>query len=113
MIVPNVVQQHADDAAALAANRIALVEAPTPTLHRLLRFDRRLQSHFDGLRIAGQPGWALCEGTLETPSRGSVCAVAVRALDERDDERLRRVIGVAQAVEETRAGLWAAFEWVE
>jgi uncharacterized protein (TIGR02270 family) len=113
MIVSNVVQQHVDDAAALASNRMSLVDASTVTLQRLQRFDRRLVSHFDGLRIAGEEGRTLCEAALETPSPGKVFAVAVRALDERDDARLSRIVSLAQAVPGTSGGLLAALEWVE
>jgi uncharacterized protein (TIGR02270 family) len=113
MIVPNVVQQHVDDAAVLASNRIELVEGPTARLLRLQRFDRRLASNFEGLGIAGEEGWALCEAALETPSPGVVFAVAVRALEDHDDTRLDRILALAQTVPETTAGLLAAFEWMD
>ena len=113
MIVPAIVHQHADDAAILASNRLALVEAPHARLDQLSRFDRRLAAHLDGLRFAGADGRALSEAALETPSPGAVFAVAVRALEERDDTRLDRVMALAQAVPETCSGLLAAFEWIE
>lgn len=113
MIVSAVVQQHADDAAILASNRVALVEAPYARLDRLAGFDRRLAAHIAGLRLSGVEGWALCEAALETPSLGAVYVIAVRALEERDDARLDRVFTLAQTVLESRAGLLAAFEWVE
>jgi uncharacterized protein (TIGR02270 family) len=113
MIVQAVAQQHADDAAILASNRMALVEAPHVRLDQLNRFDRRLAAHLDGLRIAADHGWALCEAALETPSPGAVFAVAVRALEDRDHTRLSRIVALTQAVPESRAGLLAAFEWIE
>jgi uncharacterized protein (TIGR02270 family) len=113
MIVPTIVQQHADDVALLGSNRIGLVDAPHATLQRLHRFDHRLAAHLDGLRIAGEPGWALCETSLETPSPGSIFAVAVRSLEDRDEARFARVIALVQAVRETITGLLSAFEWVE
>jgi uncharacterized protein (TIGR02270 family) len=113
MIVPLVVQQHADDSALLATNRLALVQAPHARLDQLNRFDRRLAAHLDGLRLAGGEGWALCDALLESPSSGAVFATAARALEERDDTRLDRVFALVQAVPETCAGLLAAFEWIE
>ncbi|HEY3159662.1 MAG TPA: TIGR02270 family protein [Vicinamibacterales bacterium] len=113
MIVPAIVQQHADDAAILASNRTALVEAPHHRLDQLDRFDRRLAAHLDGLRLSGEEGWALCEAALENPSPGAVFTITVRALEERDDTRLDRVFALVQAVPETCAGLLAAFEWIE
>jgi uncharacterized protein (TIGR02270 family) len=113
MIVPAVVEQHRDDAALLASNRLHVVEGPSATLTYLGRFDRRLAAHLDGLRLAGEEGWALCESGLETPSPGAVFAVTVRALQHRDEERLARIVALAQAMPETRAGLLSAFEWIE
>src|ERR1041384_1509449 len=113
MIIPAVVQQHADDAALLASNRLRLVEAPHARLDQLNRFDRRLAGNLDGLRFAGGDGRALAEAALETPSPVALFADAVRALEERDDARLDRVMALAQAVPETCSGLLAAFEWIE
>jgi uncharacterized protein (TIGR02270 family) len=113
MIIPAVIQQHTDDAASLASNRLALVEAPHARLDQLNRFDRRLAAHLTGLRLSGEEGWAFCEATLETPSLGAMFAIAVTALEERDDTRLARIFALAQAVPETIAGLVSAFEWVE
>src|SRR5258705_2491990 len=113
MIVPAVVQQHADDAAILASNRLALVEAPHPRLDQLDRLDRGLAAHLGGLRLSGEEGWALCEAALENPSPGAVFATAVRALEDRDSTRLERIFALVEAVPETGAGLLAAFEWIE
>jgi len=113
VILPAVVEQHRDDAALLASNRLDVVEGPNATLAYLDRFDRRLMAHLDGLRLAGEEGWALCESGLETPSSGIVFAVTVRALQDRDEARLSRVFALVQAMPETRTGLLSAFEWVE
>jgi uncharacterized protein (TIGR02270 family) len=113
MIVPAIVQQHVDDAAALASNRLRLVTAPYATLRHLDDFDRRLRAHFEGLRLAGEEGWALSEASLETVASGTVFAVAVQALDSRDEARLFRLVPLVQAVPETSRGLRAAFEWTE
>src|SRR2546422_641750 len=101
MIAPAVVQQHADDAAILASSRIALVEAPHHRLDQLDRFDRRLAAHFEGLRLSGDEGWALCEAALENPSPGAVFTITVRALEDRDETRLAKIFALAQAVPET------------
>lgn len=113
MIVPAVIQQHADDAAILASSRLALVEAPHPRLDQLDRFDRRLAAHLDGLRLSGEEGWAMCDAALEHPSPGAVFTTAVRALEARDRTRLERIFALVEAVPETGAGLLAAFEWID
>jgi uncharacterized protein (TIGR02270 family) len=113
MIVPAVVQQHADDVAVLSNIRMAMVEAPYPSLARIGRFDRRLAAHLDGLRLAGEAGWAFCEAGLESPSPGVVFAAAVRALDSRNDDRLQRLFALAEAVPQASRGLLAGFGWTE
>jgi uncharacterized protein (TIGR02270 family) len=113
MIVHAVARQHVDDASLLAANRLRLTSAPHPRLDSLGRFDRRLAAHLEGLRLAGDEGWSLCEATLETPSAGAVFPLAVRALDARDELKLSRIVALTEAVPETRAGLLAALGWVE
>ena len=113
MIVPGVVQQHADDGAILASNRLSLVESPYVRLDRLAEFDRRLSAHLAGLELSGEEGWAFCEAALETPSPGCVATVALRALVDRDSARLGRILALAQAMPEAIEGFLSAFEWVE
>src|SRR4051794_28050596 len=98
MIVLNVVQQHVDDAAALASNRIALVDAPSATLVRLQRFDRRLTANLQGISLAGAPAWALCEAALEVPSRGRVFAAVVSLPQEHHDAKLANVLSLTRGV---------------
>jgi uncharacterized protein (TIGR02270 family) len=113
MIVPGVLQQHADDAALLASNRLLLVEAPHARLDRFGELDRRLLANLDGLRLAGEEGWAFCEAALETPFAGAVFTVAARALESREDSRLHRLFSLAEAVPQASRGVLAAFEWTE
>ncbi len=113
MIVASIVQQHTDDAAMLAASRLFLVETSHARLDRLAEFDRRLAAHLAGLGLSGEEGWALCGGALETPSPGSIFAVTVRALEERDNARLSRILALSQSVPQTSTGLLSAFDWVE
>src|SRR2546427_6843404 len=113
MIVPAIVQQHVDDAAMLASNRLFLVEAPHARLDRLAEFDRRLAAHLAGLGLSGEEGWTFCEAALETPSPGSIFAITVRALEDRDNARLGRILALSQSVPEMSTGLLSGFEWVE
>lgn len=113
MIIPAIVQQHADDVAMLAGNRLELVECRHVKLDRLARFDRRLAANLHGVRLAGGAGRTLCDTALTTPSPGAVFAVAVSALEDHDELRLARVIAFSQAVQEAGVGLLAAFSWVE
>jgi uncharacterized protein (TIGR02270 family) len=113
MIVQPVAQQHADDAAFLAMQRLRLLEGPEPRLEQLLRLDRRLAANLDGLRLAGEDGRALTDAALVTPSSGAVFAVAAERLQARDTRRLELLLALVESVPETYEGLLAAFTWVE
>jgi uncharacterized protein (TIGR02270 family) len=90
-----------------------LCGSPHSALRHLKRFDDRLAAHLDGLSIAGDEGASICDASLESPSPGAVFVVAVAAIEKRQNERLSSVIGLAQAVPETKRGLFAAFGWLE
>jgi uncharacterized protein (TIGR02270 family) len=103
---------HCEEAAALAARRIPLVAAPHVALSALSRYDQRLAAHLDGLSVSGDQGWIHCEMALETPSAGTMFTAAVRAIEEREQQRIHRCLAVAMAIPECRGGLTSAFGWL-
>ncbi len=107
-----VVQQHAEEAAILRNIRATLVAAPHVKLHHLRRLDDRIAAHLDGLAVAGEYGSALCEAALERPGVGEVFAATVRAVEEKDEQRLDRLFALIGAVTEAEPGLVSAFGWV-
>jgi len=107
-----VVQQHAEESAMLRHVRSVLVRAPHVRLRHLRRLDDRIAAHLDGLAVAGRYGTALCTAALERPGAGEVFAVAVRAIDERDDAALDRLIALAALLPDAKRGLLSAFGWV-
>jgi uncharacterized protein (TIGR02270 family) len=113
VIVSDVLQQHADDAMALAGNRQALTRAAYAKLPRLRRSDQRLGAHLDGLRIAGRGAESSHEGALESPSPAVVFVSMVRALEDKDKRRLERLIDLVQGVPCLVDGLLFALGWVE
>ena len=112
-VIPSIVSLHAAEAAGLYELRFALAKAPHVGLHAALRMDRRLAAHLDGLSVAGESAWAPCEAALAEPSPGAVFVAAVRAIEERQRDRLDRIIALAATDAERRAGLIAAFGWLE
>ena len=69
-----VIEQHAEDAAALAELRRRHVAAPHIKLQHLARVDERLAAHLDGLLVAGEAGWKHCEAALGSVSAGVLFA---------------------------------------
>jgi uncharacterized protein (TIGR02270 family) len=107
-----VVQQHVEECAALRHVRSVLVRAPHVGLLQLGRLDERITAHLDGLAVAGAAGMALALAELERPGAGQVFAVAVRALETRDDAVLGRLLALVPELPEARRGLASAFGWV-
>ncbi|HEY5911072.1 MAG TPA: hypothetical protein VJA21_10760, partial [Verrucomicrobiae bacterium] len=89
MINEVVVEQHAEEAAFLWTQRDRAVAAPNYRLKDLARLDERVEAHLDGLRIAGQFGWQLCQKALQEPGPGEVFAAAVLAFGGVDSERIK------------------------
>jgi uncharacterized protein (TIGR02270 family) len=112
-VVAPVLVQHAEDAAVLHAVRTTLTAAPHVRLHHLLRFDDRLAAHLDGLSVAGEAAWPLCDAALARPTPSALFTCAFTAIEAKSAERLDRLYALAEAVPETQRGLASAFGWVE
>ena len=110
-IIP-VVRQHAEESANLRNMRSVLVTAPHVKLHHLRRLDDRVAAHLDGLAVAGEFGWKLCEAALEDPGVGEVFAATVRAIEDKNLPGLDKLLALAEAVPGSQPGLISAFGWV-
>ena len=61
-IIPEIVTQHAEEAAFLWLLRDGAVRVPHYQLPDLAKLDGRVEAHLDGLRVNGDPGWEICTG---------------------------------------------------
>jgi uncharacterized protein (TIGR02270 family) len=107
-----VVQQHAEESAILHNTRSVLTSAPHVKLQHLRRLDDRIVAHLDGLAVAGEFGWKLCEAALEKPGAGEVFVAAARAIEDKNSVGLEKLFALAETVPESRRGLVSAFGWV-
>jgi uncharacterized protein (TIGR02270 family) len=107
-----VVQQHAEESAVLRNVRSVLVAAPHIKLWHLRRLDDRIAAHLDGLAVAGEFGWTLCEAALENPGVGEVFAASVRVIEDKNSHGLDKLLALVEAVPESQPGLLSAFGWV-
>lgn len=110
--LPLIVQQHAEETALLRSSRSYLVRAAHIGLRDLARHDDRIAAHLDGLAIAGDAGWRCAQTALDRPGTGEVFTATVRALSDARTEALHKLLALAEAVPEARAGLRSAFGWV-
>jgi uncharacterized protein (TIGR02270 family) len=106
-----VVQQHAEESAILRNTRSVLTSAPHVKLHQLRRLDDRIAAHLDGVAVAGDFGWKLCEAGLEDPSKGTVFAATERAIEDKNLPALNKLLALAEALPEAQPGLISAFGW--
>lgn len=111
-IIPFVIEQHAEDAAFLHGVRTALARDGHVRLKELGTFDERLAAQLDALAIAGDAAWRFCDAALESPSPGAVFMGTVRAIEEHYQEKLTRLLALAEASPSVRCGVSSAFGWV-
>jgi len=112
-VIPHIIDQHAEEAAFLWLLRHAAVDEPHYDLKDLANLDERVEAHIDGLRIAGDYGWDICEKNLEFKEAGEVFAAAVLALEGDSAEKLNIVYRVVESELETVTGMISALGWVE
>ncbi|MES2355100.1 MAG: TIGR02270 family protein [Pseudomonadota bacterium] len=110
--VTNILTQHAEEAVFLWLKRSYLVHAPHVALRHLARNDNRLAAHIDGLRVAGDEGWKLCEGQLSSEESGEMFPAMLMALESKQQARIDKLFALAEAVPAMRSGLHSTFGWV-
>jgi uncharacterized protein (TIGR02270 family) len=110
--IPVVVMQHVEEAAHLRHVRSVLVRAPRVQWLQLGRLDERIAAHIDGVAVAAEYGVSLAQQALERPGKGEVFLATVRAIEDRDSQRLDKLLAIAEVAPVCRAGLLSAFGWV-
>ncbi|HSV58244.1 MAG TPA: TIGR02270 family protein [Variovorax sp.] len=110
--LPHIVLQHAEESANLCSMRSVLITAPHVRLHALRRLDERLAAHLDGLAVAGEFGWGLCEAALAEGAAGETFTACVRAIEDGNAAALEQVLAQAEALPTAHAGAASAFSWV-
>jgi uncharacterized protein (TIGR02270 family) len=111
-VIESVVLQHVEETAFLWVSRDRAVHAPDFSLEDLAKLDNRVDAHIDGLRIAGEPGWEICNEALSTSESGEVFTAAVLAFESGDKVRIQSVLDVADEKPETCTGLVSAIGWL-
>jgi uncharacterized protein (TIGR02270 family) len=112
LIIEWVVEQHAEEAAFLWTTRDRALRSANYSLKDLSGLDERVEAHLDGLRVAGQFGWQLCEQALDKEEPGRVFAAGVLAFDSGDLGRIYRVLETACLVPELERELISALGWL-
>ncbi len=113
LINSEVVARHADEAPFLWLLRDRAVAAPHYSLMDLAKLDERVEAHLDGLRVAGDYGWRLCERALALEEPGEIFTAGVLALESNDSKRLNSVLETACRDRALERGLISAAGWTD
>jgi uncharacterized protein (TIGR02270 family) len=114
MIVLNsVLRIHEVEAAFLSELRMAQLNSPHVNLQALARLDNRLAAHVDGLKVTREHTRSLVYGELDEGSTGAVFTAAVRAIEDKQLDRLDELWSLAKGNPRVRDGVIASLEWVE
>jgi uncharacterized protein (TIGR02270 family) len=111
-VLPSVLEQHVDEAPFLWSLRARLVQAQTTRLHDLLRLDRRIQHHLDGLRLAQDAGREACMDALDAGEAGEFFVAAVLALESGDQQGFNEVMEMAGGDPALACGIASALGWL-
>jgi uncharacterized protein (TIGR02270 family) len=109
---PSVIEQHSDDLSFLWLHRNRLIKAPHCDLYDLSLHDRRMTAHLDGLRLAGQAGWELCEKLLESNDTENCFAPAVLAFESGIQEYIQAVLDAADNTPAKARPIISALGWI-
>lgn len=112
-IIEDIVDQHFDEASFLWEQRDAAVTAINYSLEDLAYIDGRVEAHIDGLRIAGEHGWKLCEEGLDAEEPGTVFAASILAFESGDKERIKLVIDVGNETRRAFRATVSALGWMD
>lgn len=111
-VVAEVVEQHAGEAAFLWELRELSSRAQNYTLRDLIELDWRIDAHLEGLRVAGEAGWAICAGALDWHDPGETFVALLRALERGNVAEVERVVGAIDWVH-CQDAVVAALGWLD
>jgi uncharacterized protein (TIGR02270 family) len=111
-IIKPIIEQHAEEAAFLWLLRNAAVHEPHYSLVDLAELDDRVEAHLDGLRIAGEAAWEICQEALAIDEPGEVFTAAVFAFEGNDGQGVDEIISIAEKSPDTWQALVSAISWL-
>jgi len=112
LIIPHIIEQHAEESAFLWLLRTAAIHQPHYDLEDLAELDNRVEAHLDGLRIAGDDGWAIAAAALSLAEPGEVFTAAVLAFERAEVEAIETVLATGLTQEELTQAVVSALGWL-
>jgi len=112
MSINGIMAEFADEAAFLWFLRARAVGAPHFSLDDLATLDERIEAHIDGLRIAGEAGWDICEGTLGSEDPEKYFAPSVIAFESGMTPRIQAILDSIGKKPSKACALISALGWL-
>lgn len=105
-VVESVVRQHAEEAAFQWVRRSSAVRSPKYSLKDIAALDNRVEAHVDGLRLAGEQAWVVCEEALanDPGEMFAATAFAFRAAPDKLASRLETLLARLESAPELQRG---------
>lgn len=107
----NVVSQHAEEVAMLWLMRRAAVCSQHYSLVDLAKLDGRVEADLDGLRIAGEDGWKICDEQLAANEDGEVFSAGVLVCESSNPALMAKVLLVVEKEPKLAGALISALGW--
>jgi uncharacterized protein (TIGR02270 family) len=112
-IIPEIIEQHAEDAAFNWLLRDNAVSQPHYDLKDLARLDDRIEANVDGLRIAGDEGWEICRETMAAEEPGEIFTAGVIAYESKKPDRMDTMLAAVESEIELQRALVSALGWID
>jgi uncharacterized protein (TIGR02270 family) len=92
--------------------RRSATRAPHYSSADLAKLDGRMEAHLDGLRIAEDEGWKVCEEQLAANEPGEAFAAGVSAFESGLPERIDKVLAMVEKEPMLGASVASALGWI-
>ena len=110
--IPEIVDQHAEEAAFLWHLRDVATASPHYRLRDLIELDLRVEAHADGLRVAGDFGWTVAFANASKGGPPEAFAATLAAVAAPSGPGLGSLLDLARKKPRRLAGIAAALGWM-
>jgi len=111
-VIPDVIEQHAEEGAFLWTLRRGATCGPNFSLPDLTDLDMRVDSHLDGLYLSGETGWEVCKKGLKWKAPGEFFAAAAVAFAQSDNKKIEMVLTAIAKAPVGALGIASALGWL-
>ncbi|MBI5895000.1 MAG: TIGR02270 family protein [Desulfobacterales bacterium] len=112
-VIPIIIEQHAEEAAFNWLLRDRAVGEPNYDLADLAHLDGRVEANLDGLRIAGDEGWKICQEAMAIGEPGEIFTAGALAFAGLVPERMDALLAAVEEDRGRQRALASVFGWID